>query len=239
MARDLQLAARLRAEGLPVREVSGWQSRGSDVFHPKAFIRHHTAGPPKGDTPCLAICVQGRADLPGPLCNLYLGRDGVVYVVAGGRANHAGIPDGGDWKGCKGNSDAYGIEIEHTGTTRLAADLHALAARACAATIRGRIGVAMVGDHKEWAPSRKIDLASGPGPQEFRDLVARYLASPPPPRVRFTLNDGQGNELGRSVSVPAGPDELERLKTFQEKHAAATLKELRRDGEARVRRVLN
>lgn len=237
MARDTTLADRLRHEGLKVREVSGWKTRGSDVFHPKAFVRHHTAGPASGLTPCLAICVKGRSDLPGPLCNIYLGRDGVVYVVAAGRANHAGLPDGDDWKGCKGNSDAYGIEIEHTGTTRLSPELHALAARACAAIIRGRFGTSMVCDHKEWAPSRKIDLATGPSPAEYRQAVSAVLDAPPVARMRFLLLDGQGKELARSVTVQAGPDELKRLDAFLDNTNGAMLKELRRDGEARVRRV--
>lgn len=178
MARDTGIAERLRADGIPTKEVEGWKSRGADTLHAKAFVRHHTAGPsqsPGNLTPSLGICVNGRPDLPGPLCNLYLGYDRVVYVVAAGKANHAGTPDGGSWKGCVGNSDAYGLEIEHPGTSQLPFDMHDLAARACAATIRGRFGPSMVCDHKEWAPSRKIDLASGPGPQAFRDLVADYL----------------------------------------------------------------
>ena len=178
MGRDTGLASRLRADGLPVKEVADWKTRGSDTFHPKAFVRHHTAGSAEGDTPSLHICVYGRSDLAGPLCNLYLGRDRFVYVVAAGRANHAGEPDGGMWKGCYGNTDAYGLEIEHPGTSALPADMHDLAARACAATIRGRFGTSMVCDHKEWAPSRKIDLATSPGPGDFRSLVGLYLKSP-------------------------------------------------------------
>ena len=175
MARDTSLASRLREDGLKVKEVEGWKTRGSETFHPKAFVRHHTAGGASGDTPSLNICINGRSDLAGPLCNIYLGRDGIVYVIAAGRANHAGTPDGGSWKGCLGNSDAYGFEIEHTGTSMLAANLHEIAARACAALIRGRFGASMVCDHKEWAPSRKIDLATGPSPSDFRSAVDGYL----------------------------------------------------------------
>lgn len=175
MARDTTLADRLRDAGLAVLEVEGWRTRGADTLHAKAFVRHHTAGSATGDTPSLGIVVNGRSDLPGPLANIYLGRDRVVYVVAAGKANHAGTPDGGSWKGCLGNSDAYGLEIEHPGTSPLADDMHALAARACAAIIAGRFGTSMVCDHKEWAPSRKIDLATGPGPADFRALVGHYL----------------------------------------------------------------
>jgi len=176
VARDTGIADRLRADGLRVAEVSGWKTRGADTLHAKAFVRHHTAGSATGDTPSLGIIVNGRSDLAGPLANIYLGRDRIVYVVAAGKANHAGTPDGGSWKGCLGNSDAYGLEIEHPGTSVLAADMHELSARACAALIRGRFGTSMVCDHSEWAPSRKIDLATGPGPADFRALVGTYLS---------------------------------------------------------------
>jgi N-acetyl-anhydromuramyl-L-alanine amidase AmpD len=63
--------------------------------------------------PTLNTLIAGRSDLPGPLCHLGLGRDGTYYVVAAGRANHAG---GGIWdKVGDGNSRYIGIEAEHSG----------------------------------------------------------------------------------------------------------------------------
>lgn len=183
MAYDTGLADRLRKDpSLTVKEIDGWRSRsnGSSSFNPVVFVRHHTAGPPPGatssKTPSLSICVNGRPDLGGPLCNLYIGFDGVVYVVAAGPANHAGTPDGGSYKGATGNSTSYGLEIEHPGTSPLPAPIHEISARACAATIRGSFDESQVCDHKEWAPSRKIDLATSPTPAAFRELVAKYLA---------------------------------------------------------------
>jgi N-acetyl-anhydromuramyl-L-alanine amidase AmpD len=63
--------------------------------------------------PSLNTLINGRPDLPGPLCQIGLARDGTCYLVADGRANHAGI---GNWHGITmGNSCMIGIEAENTG----------------------------------------------------------------------------------------------------------------------------
>jgi hypothetical protein len=113
VSRDLGLADRMRDAGLDVVEVAGWQTRGSSSFSPRGFVWHHTAGPRTGIAPSLGVCINGRRDLPGPLCNLFLDRAGTVYVVASGRANHAGA---GSWAGLTGNASVYGLEIENVGT---------------------------------------------------------------------------------------------------------------------------
>ena len=184
MSYDTGLADRLRKAGLQVKEIEGWKSRsnGTSHFNPVVFVRHHTAGPSKANasspTPSLNICVYGRSDLSGPLCNVYLGFDGVTYVVAAGPANHAGSPDGGSYKGASGNSTSWGLEIEHPGTSPLEPERHEISARIAAATIRGSVDETQVCDHKEWAPSRKIDLATEPSPAQFRERVRYYLANP-------------------------------------------------------------
>jgi N-acetyl-anhydromuramyl-L-alanine amidase AmpD len=55
-----------------------------------------------------------------------------AYVIAAGRANHAGE---GGWKGLSGNSSVYGLEIEHTGTSTLPMHRQQTAARIHAAMI--------------------------------------------------------------------------------------------------------
>jgi hypothetical protein len=179
----------LRRAGLAVREVDGWKTRanssGLAAFNPKGCVMHHTAGHPSkaGPIPSLNILVRGRSDLPGPLCNVALGFNGVFYVIAAGPANHAGLPDGGSKKGMTGNSTAYGMETEHDGLHPLPDRLVLLAARGWAAIFeKDRIPASQLVQHREWAPSRKIDLAtnmhpSGPGPTdaEFRALVAREI----------------------------------------------------------------
>lgn len=104
----------LRAFGLNVVEQPGWQTRGhGDVGKSLGVLCHHTAGAIKGNAPSLGIVTNGRPDLPGPLAQLVLGRDGTFYVVAAGLCYHAGA---GNWRGCKsGNKNLIGIEAENTG----------------------------------------------------------------------------------------------------------------------------
>ena len=152
--RDLGIADRLRAAGLKVVEVDGWQSRGSDSFDPRGGVDHHTAGSNNGNAPSLDVCTNGREGLSGPLCNTLQGFDGTQYVIASGRANHAG--DGG-WKGLSGNSSVYGMERENTGYDPPRPGQHESAAVAWAALLNG-IDSSMLCGHREWAPSRKPDF---------------------------------------------------------------------------------
>src|SRR5262249_24887815 len=100
--------------GLKVAQQDGWRSRGrGEMGDVRGVICHHTAGPSQGNMPSLGVITNGRPDLPGPLAQLGLGRDGTFYVVAAGRANHAGA---GTWRGvATGNLSFIGIEAENTG----------------------------------------------------------------------------------------------------------------------------
>jgi peptidoglycan hydrolase-like protein with peptidoglycan-binding domain len=104
----------LEAAGLKVALVEGWETRGrGDVGKVFGVICHHTAGPKNENMPSLHLLINGRSDLPGPLAQLGLGRDGTYYVIAAGRCNHAGK---GMWQGLtSGNANFIGIEAENTG----------------------------------------------------------------------------------------------------------------------------
>lgn len=104
----------LKNAGLRVALVPGWENRGrGDVARIFGVLCHHTAGPRNGNMPSLNILINGRSDLPGPLAQLGLGRDGTYYVIAAGRANHAGR---GNLNGVvNGNTNLIGIEAENTG----------------------------------------------------------------------------------------------------------------------------
>lgn len=146
-----------KATGYPVVEVAGWETRGSSTFNPAGLVWHHTAGASSGDAPTLSLVVNGRSDLPGPLSQFVLGRSGTIYVVAAGRANHAGE---GGWRGLSGNASVFGIEAEHTGrsgTPWPAAQLGAYLELSVELCKRGGFDESMVCGHKEWAPFRKID----------------------------------------------------------------------------------
>jgi N-acetyl-anhydromuramyl-L-alanine amidase AmpD len=158
MGRALWLPDLIRGYGVPVIEVDGWRERGSATFDPQVIVCHHTANPNRADAPSLGLVIRGRADLPGPLCQVLLSRSGIAYIVASGRANHAGA---GGWKGVSGNTKALGIEAENDGVgepwpqAQLESYLR-IAAAMCDGTIPMR-GTEWVCGHKEWAPSRKVD----------------------------------------------------------------------------------
>jgi hypothetical protein len=184
MSRDNTIADRLRNAGLSVVEVDGWRDRGSSDFNPRGSVNHHTAGPKDGNIPSLNTLIYGRSDLPGPLCNVAQARNNDIYVIASGRANHAGS---GDWRGLSGNSSVWGLEIEHTGTSSESwtEDRVDTAARVHAALIRGTTDASMVCQHKEWAPDRKIDAYQSHG-DTFRNRINQHLSgsgggTPPPP----------------------------------------------------------
>lgn len=176
MPRQLWLADKLREWGCNVVEVDGWQYRGSEAFHPQGVIAHHTAGPATGDYPSLRIVRDGRAGLSGPLSQLGLGRTGTVYVIAAGRANHAGT---GSWRGLSGNYSVFGIEAESTGTRNdWTAEQRKVYPIVCAALLDG-IGrdERWLCGHKEWT-TRKIDPAFW-DMDDMRRQVAALLAAGP------------------------------------------------------------
>ncbi len=173
------LAAALREAGLRVKVVRGWRGRGRPgTFSPRGVMFHHTgSNRNSGAAPCLGIVTHGRSDLPGPLCNLLIGRDSTVFVIAAGRANHAGF--GGPWRGIpkdSGNAFTFGVEVENDGIGE-PWDREQL--RTCArvfAVLLERLGRdhRMLGGHKEWAPDRKPDPARI-DMSDFRRRVKRRL----------------------------------------------------------------
>lgn len=169
------LPAALRARGLTVELVPGWETRGSSSFTPKGALCHWTAGPRGSKTrPSLNICTNGRSDLPGPLCNVYLDRNGIAVVVAAGRANHAGA---GNWKGLTGNSQLFGTEAEAAGADDFTPAQRASYPKVNAAFADlGKFGAGMVAGHSEFAlpKGRKVDI-NGYTMDQMRAQVAAIL----------------------------------------------------------------
>lgn len=194
----MSLAALLHDAGLTVNEIGDWRNRQRPGgFGPVGVIVHHTAG-----TKSLNVIVNGRSDLPGPLANLHMPKDGTVNLVSDGRCNHAGTgaqkvldrvrhdlaPLGtaaacGYIDGPVGNGLFYGIEAENLGDGRDPWPLEQVnsVAQACAALCRnhGWTENRVIG-HLEWT-RRKID------PRGFlmgalRHLVAQHLKPPHDPR---------------------------------------------------------
>jgi hypothetical protein len=205
--------------GLKVAEQPGWKDRGrGDVGKIEGIICHHTAGPKTGNMPSLKTITEGRPDLPGPLAQLGLGRDGTYYVVAAGRCNHAGV---GNWQGLTaGNTSFIGIEAENTGlTTGPNADpwptVQMDAYRRGVAAILSKIkaNAIMCCGHKEYAlpPGRKNDPTFDM--TDFRLHVSAIMAGTAPnPSVipatdaanRPTLRRGDSGDLVRAIRTKLG-----------------------------------
>ncbi len=162
--------------------MAGWQERSaSGSFNPRGIIVHHTAGGPSGNAPSLGIVRDGRPGIPGPLSQFVLGRDGRVYLVSGGKANHAGV--GGEHGGIPrnaGNAQCWGIEAENTGRGELWGTDQLLAYyRLCAALCDySDIPTSRIIAHREWATptGRKADPA-GINMKDFRGKVAQALTA--------------------------------------------------------------
>ena len=153
------LAARLeravKNAGVKYKKVSGWASRGHGTMGSiQSIICHHTAGPASGNAPSLNVVAYGRPGLSGPLSQLFLARDGTVYLVAAGVSYHAGRVVSNKYT----NSHAIGIEAEATGTSSWPAHQVNEYAKLCKALIKEfGLSTSRVVGHKEAAPRRKID----------------------------------------------------------------------------------
>ena len=230
----------LRAAGLKVALVDGWETRGTDnVRKTLGVICHHTATVGGGNMPTLGLLIKGRDDLKGPLCQLGLGRDGTYYVVAAGRANHAGP---GSWNGIStGNSSFIGIEAENSGRKddpmpAVQVDAYHRGVAAILAYV-GRTAASCCG-HKEYAlpVGRKSD--PDVDMHAFRDRVARILAGEVTAvelipavevagKARRTMRRGDTGpdvallqkDLGVEATGTFGPKTEAAVREFQRSHA--------------------
>lgn len=104
-----RIIARLRARGVEVYEMPGWEARcrchnGSHENDPRkvrawttdrlGFTVHITTSPRHTGNKAIAytanILIGGNGSVPGPLCQWGIDGDGRVIVVAAGRSNHVG-----------------------------------------------------------------------------------------------------------------------------------------------------
>lgn len=199
MPHQLWLAEVARRCGLNVKEIDGWQTRGKEAFDPEGTICHHTGGG-DGEMPSLGVLLRGRSDLPPPLANYGLGRSGTVYVVAAGRANHAGV---GTFKGLSGNSHFIGIEAENKGGAGdpwPAVQLDAYYRLCAAIELRLKRDASFVGGHKEYAtPKGRKNDPHTLNMDDFRKHVAAFMNSTIPQQEQWLMNstfmitpDGKG-----------------------------------------------
>lgn len=230
------LAQVLKDAGLKVAEQPGWQDRGrGPMATVRGVICHHTAGPKTGIMPSLKVVTDGRSDLPGPLCQLGLGRDGTWFIVAAGRANHAG---GGVWKGiATGNSSFIGIEAENMGTSADPwPDVQMDSYRRGVAAILKQLGAdaSMCCGHKEYALPRGRKSDPSFDMDKFRaDVTAIMGGAPVAPPIpakdatdRPTLRRGAKGDLVKIIQAKVGvaadgdfgPGTEAAVRAFQSQH---------------------
>ena len=185
----------LRARGLKVVEHHGWQTRGRPgAFNPVGVLCHHTATSKRSkDSDVIALLIRGRSDLPGPLCQIGLDRDGTVHLIAADRANHAGKAKASGTVGAgDGNALYVGVEAFNDGVGEKwpAAQYNAYVtlAAALSANVTGNSAQSVRG-HKETSVTGKIDPTFDM--DDFRAAVAKQIrpketpvSHRPPPRPR-------------------------------------------------------
>lgn len=209
----------LERAGLKVAEVPDWRTRGrAEMGRVRGIICHHTAGAAArhGVIPSLHTLINGRPAskdckaLAGPLAQLGLARDGTWFVIAAGRANHAGE---GAWKGITGNSSFIGIEAENSGKNDPWPDVQLDSYRRGVAALLDhlKLPLEMCCGHKEYAPGRKPDPSFDMN--DFRAEVGRVLDGtaslrPPIPAAdinrRPTLRRGARGELVKQLQAKLG-----------------------------------
>ena len=161
----------LRRAGIKVVEVEGWKTRGylgQDLAAVLGVMWHHTATNRaafvNSNAPTLNLCINGRSDLAGPLCNIVLGRDGTAYIVAAGVANHAGTGFIGGIPANAGNHYTVGIEMESSGIAPWDwTPAQLAAAPRIGAALESAYGASIQPGHNEYSDAGKIDPAGWPG----------------------------------------------------------------------------
>ncbi|MBT2445917.1 N-acetylmuramoyl-L-alanine amidase [Streptomyces sp. ISL-43] len=189
----------LRAEGVDVVEHDGWRTHNRNhkgAWGPvNGVVIHHTVS--TGTDSSVALCRDGYAELPGPLCHAVIDKAGRVHLIGHGRTNHAGLGDSDVLDAVvaesalpeprrndtDGNAHFYGFECVNLGDGRdpwPAAQLDAIE-RASAALCRahGWQAPSVIG-HKEWTGT-KVD----PRGFTMQDMRARIAA-------RLSAGPGQG-----------------------------------------------
>lgn len=220
----------LRAAGLKVVEEPGWRDNNRNHKGPwgpvHGVMLHHTVT--TGTRSSVNLCFNGHSALPGPLCHGVIAKDGTVYLVGNGRANHAGSGDddvlraviderplpADNEANTDGNRYFYGFECINLGDGKdpwPAAQVDA-AIRAAAAISRYHgWGPRSTVGHLEWQPGKVDPRGPGwPGMDTARVRIGAYIEEGfdpepvPPAPPKESLMDYTQVVRPDSVTVPAG-----------------------------------
>lgn len=225
----------LRARGLKVVEVPGYKTRerpaSTGRFNPVGVLCHHTATSVRTLLAAvLRLLTGGRSDLPGPLCQFGLGRDGTVYLISLGRANHGGKAKASGTVAAGDANELYiGIEafndgvgerwpaVQYDAYVLLCAVLCLDFTKNSAKTVRG---------HKETSVTGKIDPTFNM--DEFRIAVASKMIEinkPDEPATPIPVG-GRGKNIEHALNdleAAKKRNKGERLKKIQAAIAALKL----------------
>lgn len=182
-----QLAKWLEPAGFCVAVEPGWETRGVPFADaPLVALGHHTATVQRKGVPfpTRLILIDGRSDLPGPLCQVGLGTDGTAHVIAAGKANHAGP---GAWRNVTHSALTVGTEVEYSGTGLWDPTLlHAFDLVEAALLDGLQRTASWYCGHKEWAlpAGRKIDPSNVDLDAQRSRIHALLLRGPGRPVIR-------------------------------------------------------
>lgn len=213
-----QLVTALRREGLRVVEYKSWRTHNRNHKGPWGPVHgvmiHHTVT--KGTASTVELCYAGHSTLPGPLCHGVIAKDGTVYLVGNGRANHAGLGDddvlravvnesaplpADNETNTDGNRYFYGFECENLGDGKdpwPEAQLEAIEkASAALCRIHGWSHRSVIG-HLEWQPG-KIDPRGFTMPS-MRDRIRTRLTPTPAPSTGTTTPTNTGADVARILT---------------------------------------
>lgn len=203
-----QTLAQMKRWGVPYREYHGWETRGrGPMGEVHGIIIHHTGSDAQSDSYLQFLAVDGRGDLPAPLCNVSTDMDGDLWLIAAARANHAGAgssttlahvtnedyaataykqelkPGPDDLGGTACNGMYYGNEVRYGGGQPMTDKQYAAAVRWAAAVcdFHGWSAQSVIG-HREHT-RRKPDPGNCPM-YRFRLAVSGLLVAGPPTDVK-------------------------------------------------------
>jgi hypothetical protein len=204
--------------------------RGSDpwgVYTKYHRMWHHTVStywPGNNLTPVLGICKHGRSDVPGPLCNGYIGYDRVFRIICMGEANHPGLGgpitiDGVRIPENSARKPTFGIEVEGGLQTwedidDLGPDMLEVMGRAdCALAEWSRRPLTSQLEHKTWAPTRKVDRKDFDAARQRGIALSQKWFNLTNPEDDMPLTDAEIAKIAEAVwnrlidiAPPAGPD---------------------------------
>lgn len=219
-----QRLAAFKAEGIKLVEMPGWRDRCRchDGSHERgerptgrpwgpvngAMIHHTGSDTSNPRSYAAGVLTNGYAGLPGPLCTDATAPDGTLYLIASGRANHAGggdaddagdrnvlqsvideaawlmqreaKPDDGNIGGSDGNDNFYGNEAMYSGGhAPTAAQLDTMVRWAAAiCRFHGWSARSVIG-HREWSKDKPDP--GYVGMVDFRRRVQARLDTTPAP----------------------------------------------------------